>query len=88
MTTHPISGPVPNTEAAETVFDGITYSKGAAVLKQLMFVMKEENFSKALSEYFHKFEWKNTQLDDFIECMQNHFHSEHFTLNDWKKAWL
>lgn len=33
FTTHPIAGEVANTEAAETIFDGITYSKGAATLK-------------------------------------------------------
>lgn len=33
ITTHPIAGEVPNTEVAENIFDGITYSKGAAVIK-------------------------------------------------------
>lgn len=32
-TTHPIAGEVADTEAAENVFDGITYSKGAATLR-------------------------------------------------------
>ena len=34
--THAIRGPVPDTDAAVSIFDGITYAKGAAVLKQLM----------------------------------------------------
>jgi aminopeptidase N len=33
LTTHPIAGEVPNTSAADSIFDGITYSKGASVLK-------------------------------------------------------
>jgi aminopeptidase N len=33
LNTHPIAGEVPNTSAADSIFDGITYSKGAAVLK-------------------------------------------------------
>jgi aminopeptidase N len=32
-TTHPITGEVKNTDEAENIFDGITYAKGAAVLK-------------------------------------------------------
>jgi aminopeptidase N len=32
-TTHPISATIANTEEAETIFDGISYSKGASVLK-------------------------------------------------------
>ena len=49
ITTHPIRGPVPNTTVADSVFDGITYAKGAATMKQLLFLMEEQNFSKALS---------------------------------------
>jgi len=33
ITTHPIAGAVHNTEQAENIFDGITYSKGAATMK-------------------------------------------------------
>lgn len=66
ITTHPIRGAVANTSVADSIFDGITYSKGAATMKQLLFLMKEENFSKALSEYFKKYEWSNATLIDFI----------------------
>ena len=34
-TTHPIVADIPNLEAAKQNFDGITYAKGASVLKQL-----------------------------------------------------
>jgi aminopeptidase N len=49
ITTHPIRGVVKNTSVAESIFDGITYAKGAATLHQLLFLMKEENFSLALA---------------------------------------
>ena len=70
ITTHPIRGSVPNTSVADSIFDGITYSKGAATMKQLLFLMKEENFSKALSQYFHKYAWSNATLIDFIAEMK------------------
>ncbi len=54
-TTHPIRGEVPNTNVAEIVFDGITYSKGASTLKQLMNLMGEEAFGKGVGAYFHKY---------------------------------
>lgn len=38
-TTHPIRSGVENTQVAESIFDGITYSKGAATMKQLMYLM-------------------------------------------------
>lgn len=39
-TTHPIRGPIANTTAADAIFDGITYAKGASTMKQLLFIMK------------------------------------------------
>jgi aminopeptidase N len=44
VTTHPISGPVANAQVAESIFDGITYSKGASTMKQLQFLMTEAKF--------------------------------------------
>lgn len=63
ITTHPIRGKVENTSVADSIFDGITYSKGAATMKQLFYLMGEENFSKALSDYFPKYEWNNATID-------------------------
>ena len=48
-----------DTHVAESIFDGITYSKGAATMKQLMYLMGEEAFSKSLASYFHKYAFKN-----------------------------
>ena len=45
ITTHPIAGKVENTIVADSIFDGITYSKGASTMKQLLLLMSEENFS-------------------------------------------
>jgi aminopeptidase N len=88
ITTHPIRGPVANTSVADSIFDGITYSKGAATMKQLLFLMKEDNFSKALSEYFHHYEWNNATIGDFLAYMQKHFTINEFTLTQWREMWL
>jgi len=47
-TTHPIRGEVANTFVATSIFDGITYAKGAATMKQLLLLMGDKNFSKGL----------------------------------------
>ena len=88
ITTHPIRGKVENTSVADSIFDGITYSKGAATMKQLLYLMKEENFSKALSVYFHKYEWNNATIDDFLAEMQHYFQNNDFTLKTWREIWL
>ena len=46
--------------------------------------MKEENFSKALSEYFKKYEWSNATLIDFITEMKKHYNVQEFTLDEWR----
>ena len=63
ITTHPIRGPVINTSVADSMFDGITYSKGSASMKQFFYLMGEDNFSKAIQGYFHKYEWQNATID-------------------------
>lgn len=88
ITTHPIRGEVANTTVADSIFDGITYSKGAATMKQLLYLMKEQNFSEALSAYFHKYEFNNATLSDFIEEMQKKFEVNEFTLAEWRGFWL
>ena len=42
--THPIAADIPDIEAVEVNFDGITYAKGAAVLKQLVAYVGLDNF--------------------------------------------
>jgi aminopeptidase N len=51
---------------AVSIFDGITYSKGAATMKQLLLLMGEKNFSTGLCCYFKKYGFKNSTLEDFI----------------------
>lgn len=80
ITTHPIAGPVTNTEVAENIFDGITYSKGAATMKQLLSIMGADNFGAACGQYFKKFGWRNATLDDLIQSLQSKFNNPTFTL--------
>lgn len=93
-TTHAVSGKIKNTEETRTVFDGITYCKGAAILKQIMFLLGEEGFSRAIAQYFSKYKWDNAKLDDFFfflqrEYEQNLKNDKSFNLDeDWKNHWL
>jgi aminopeptidase N len=69
-TTHPISGEVKDTEEATTIFDGITYQKGASTLKCLLNTVGEQKFGKAMENYFYKYAYKNTELKDLLACIQ------------------
>ena len=51
-TTHTISADCPNTDAAESLFDALTYQKGSSLMKQLIFLMDWETFCAGLKIYF------------------------------------
>jgi aminopeptidase N len=72
-------------EDVEVNFDGITYAKGASVLKQLVAYVGREPFVAALREYFRKHAWGNTTLSDLLGELETASGRE---LNEWSKLWL
>ena len=48
---------IATTNEAESVFDGISYGKGASFLKQVYNVMGYDTMKIALVDYFQKHEW-------------------------------
>ena len=84
-TTHPIEAKVETTDDAFNNFDGITYGKGASVLKQLSFFIGEEAFKNGMRKYFKQFEFQNTTLDDFLAVLAE---SSGKNLSYWSDLWL
>jgi len=66
QTNHKILAECQSTDTAEQSIDGITFGKGSAVIKQLIFLMGWEIFSNGLQIYFRKFKWQSATLADFI----------------------
>ncbi|WP_334171165.1 aminopeptidase N [Sinomonas sp.] len=84
-TTHPIVADVPDLEAAEQNFDGITYAKGASVLKQLVAYVGEDAFFAAAREYFEKHAYGNTSLSDLLDALAR---ASGRPMDEWAAAWL
>ncbi|QSR31520.1 aminopeptidase N [Nocardioides sp. S5] len=82
---HPIRQPVPTVADAESIFDSITYPKGAAVLKQLMHFVGEDTFCVGMSAYFAEHAWGNTTLDDLVRSLEQ---ASGRDLQPWRTAWL
>jgi aminopeptidase N len=82
---HPISADIPDIEAVEVNFDGITYAKGAAVLKQLVAHVGRENFIAGLRRYFGQHAWGNAVLADLLGALEE---TSGRDLSDWSKKWL
>jgi aminopeptidase N len=85
VTTHPIEVPVPNTDVAKSNFDGITYGKGAAALKQLNHFLGDDDFQEGLQRYFQKYALKNTTINDFFRVLSEASGKD---LNAWQKVWI
>ncbi|HWH32858.1 MAG TPA: aminopeptidase N [Egibacteraceae bacterium] len=83
--THPIVADITDTEAVRTHFDGITYAKGASVLKQLVAWVGREGFVEGLRDYFRRHAFGNTTLEDFLGALDRASGRE---LSDWSKLWL
>jgi len=84
-TTHPIVADIPDLEAAKLNFDGITYAKGASVLKQLVAFVGEEAFFAGARAYFRDHAYGNTTLDDLLVALEA---SSGRDVRAWSTAWL
>ncbi|MFY1703887.1 aminopeptidase N [Micromonospora sp. WMMA1923] len=69
--THPVYTEMPDLEAVEVNFDGITYAKGASVLKQLVAYVGIEPFLAGLRSYFGKHAWGNATFDDLLTDLES-----------------
>ncbi len=84
-TTHPIVAEIRDLEDVEVNFDGITYAKGASVLKQLVAYVGREPFRDGLRAYFAKHAWGNTTLGDLLGELEA---TSGRDLHTWSRAWL
>ena len=69
-TTHPIAADMSDLEKVEQNFDGITYAKGASVLKLLVSFVGIEAFAKGVGSYFRKHANGNTTLTDLLSELE------------------
>lgn len=84
-TTHPIKAEIPDVDAARQNFDGITYAKGAAVLKQLVHYVGRENFYAGARDYFQEHAFAATTFEDLLKALKKHTDRD---LDAWSTAWL
>ncbi|WP_129359754.1 aminopeptidase N [Rothia uropygioeca] len=83
--THPIVADIKDLHDVQVNFDGITYAKGASVLRQLVAWVGQEEFMKALNAYFSKHSWGNATLADLMVELEATSGRE---LQSWSRAWL
>lgn len=83
--THPITADIRDLEDAKLNFDGITYAKGAAVLKQLVAYVGRDAFLEGARRYFKANAYGNTTLDDLLSVLGEVSGRD---MAEWSRAWL
>jgi aminopeptidase N len=83
--THPVAADIPDLAAVEVNFDGITYAKGASVLKQLVAYVGLEHFLAGLRDYFRAHAFDNATFDDLLSALET---ASGRDLSDWGRQWL
>ncbi|WP_427917490.1 aminopeptidase N [Streptomyces sp. cg40] len=82
---HPIHQPIHDVAEAASIFDNITYPKGASVLQQLKTYVGEDRFRAGMAAYFARHAWGNTTLQDLIDSLSE---ASGRDLDTWRTAWL
>jgi len=83
--THPVAADIRDIEDVKVNFDGITYAKGASVLKQLVAWVGQDAFLAGLRSYFVKHEFGNTELADLLAELEE---ASGRDLSGWSAEWL
>jgi aminopeptidase N len=83
--THPVASDIADVSAMEVNFDGITYDKGAAALRQLAAAVGESNFLAGVHTYFTRHAWGNTTLADLLTALRE---ASGVDLDGWADDWL
>ena len=84
-TTHPIVAPINDLNDTYVNFDGITYAKGASVLKQLVFYVGRDKFFQGINNYLNKHAYANATLADLLAELEL---TSGRDLKAWSAQWL
>ncbi|MFF7897257.1 MULTISPECIES: aminopeptidase N [unclassified Streptomyces] len=83
--THPIMAEIRDLDDVLVNFDGITYAKGASVLKQLVAYVGMDEFFRGVQAYFKRHAYGNTRLSDLLGALEE---TSGRDLRTWSKKWL
>eukprot|EP00271_Cylindrocystis_brebissonii_P016097 TRINITY_DN3929_c0_g1_i1.p1 TRINITY_DN3929_c0_g1~~TRINITY_DN3929_c0_g1_i1.p1 ORF type:complete len:766 (-),score=129.97 TRINITY_DN3929_c0_g1_i1:280-2577(-) len=65
---HPVDVPIKHAEEIDQLFDALSYSKGACIVRQLEAAIGSEAFKKGLQIYLKRHQWGNTVTRDLWEA--------------------
>ena len=70
LNSHPIEQEVQNPNEIGQLFDAISYSKGASIIRMLENFLGENTFRKGINSYLNKFQHDNASTNDLWKCLE------------------
>ncbi|WJZ03428.1 aminopeptidase N [Corynebacterium freiburgense] len=83
--THPVVTDATDIETVEQNFDGITYAKGASILKQLQAYVGREEFLSGVRKHFANHAFGNATFEDLLQTLEE---ASGRDLSSWASQWL
>nr|XP_022919548.1 glutamyl aminopeptidase-like isoform X1 [Onthophagus taurus] len=85
LSSHPIVQTVLTPDEITSIFDTISYSKGASVLRMLENAVTENVFKTGVTNYLNKYKFGNAVTDDFWNELEDLFNDVNVTefMNTW-----
>lgn len=83
--THPIAVSVPNPDEIPTIFDTISYTKGAAVIYMLHQFLGKNHFRQGIISYLKKHAYTSTTTEDLWEALEA---CSHKPVREFMSTWI
>ncbi|MBZ5493906.1 MAG: ERAP1-like C-terminal domain-containing protein [Acidobacteriia bacterium] len=83
--TTPIYQDIPNLKDAKSAYGAIVYSKAPGVIKQLAFVVGEDQFRDGLRLYLKEHAYANAEWNDLVRALER---TSKKPLGPWADAWI
>jgi aminopeptidase N len=83
--TTPIYQDIPNLKDAKSAYGAIVYSKAPGVIKQLAFVVGEDQFRDGLRLYLKEHAYSNAEWSDLVKALER---TSKKPLGQWADAWI
>ncbi len=83
--TTPIFQDIANLKDAKSAYGAIVYSKAPGILKQLAFILGEDNFREGLRMYLKEHAYANAEWSDLVRAFE---HVSGKSLDLWARMWI
>ncbi|MCU1331898.1 MAG: Peptidase rane alanine aminopeptidase [Candidatus Angelobacter sp.] len=83
--TTPIYQDIPNLKDAKSAYGAIVYSKAPGVIKQLTFVVGDDQFRDGLRVYLKEHAYANAEWNDLVRALER---TSKKPLGPWADAWI